>query len=214
MLVLAPSLPLDLPTLVAAAARLLYALAALALHTAVLSVPLALWLLFGPAGGVVVRVPPAVADVAARLSPALAPLAARPLALPQLHWTAAAALLALLWAAERVVRARRIAAWEVAVRDATPEQVLAAHKGWAPPGASGGGGGEPLFDSLASEVQELHSTVLGADSRPLQLDSLADVAAALQRLCQETGVEMPAGAAGSAGGLLEVTAAVRQAVGE
>ena len=238
VLVLARPLPVNLMQAVAAAAWLLNALSALAYHTSVFILPLALWLLFSP-GGAALPLPPQLLAAAAAAHPALAH-APPVLYLPPLRWPAALLLLLLLRWAELWQRAKARQAWEQQLLRATPEQVERAHSGFALPGAaaaaaaaaaggqspstgahgpgggsnSGSGGGQALPADLADEVAALYAEVLGGQgSQPIHLSTFGDAVTAVGRLCQETGVAAPAGAELSVATLAVTVQLVRQAVG-
>eukprot|EP00887_Chlorella_sp_A99_P005984 scaffold27.g5984.t1 len=212
---LAAPLPIDLPGLLAAASWLAFALALVLHQTAVLTIPLALWLLFS-SGGISLQLPAEV--VAAVAAPSLGAVLPPTLHLPQLPWTGAAGLLLLLLGAEAVLRRRATQQWELKRRLATPASVEQAHAGWAMPPAAAAAAevqqaGAQQMDQLVAEVAGLSGRVLGQDGSTLR--SLGDAVAALRTLCTQTGISMPPGADNlGPDRLLEVAARVKDAVGE
>ncbi|PRW61291.1 family transcriptional regulator [Chlorella sorokiniana] len=218
---LVPQLPAALspPVLFAAAGALLYATAWLLYNTAALTIPLALWAAFAADGSLALT--PVAAAAAAQMLPAAAdPL---PLPLPALlaaHRGAGLLLLPLLLLAlrlsEAVVLRRRQQRWEAARRAVTTADVQARFAGWALPGASNasvsaevpaasGGGAAAHHEqrqlarqqeaALLREVGQLWQAVYGEGLQAEHLQTLPDVAAAVGRLCKDTGVPVPAAAA-------------------
>ncbi|KAI7837983.1 hypothetical protein COHA_008165 [Chlorella ohadii] len=216
-----PQLPAALapPALFAAAGSLLYAAAWLLYNTAALTIPLALWAAFAADGSL--SLTPVAAAAAAQVLPA----AADPLPLPAPlagHCGAALLLLPLLLLALRVSEAavlrRRQQRWEAAKRTVTAADVQARFAGWALPGSGGSGGASFSAEvpvaaaagavhheqqqltrqqeaALLREVGQLWQAVYGEGLHADQLQTLPDVAAAVGRLCKDTGVPVPAAAA-------------------
>lgn len=195
----------------------------------------------------VARLPAAAGSAAARVAGAVLPLPAgmqQPVAAALLL----AALLVLLRASEAAVLRRRRQLWEAAQQRVTPAKVQASYAGWAPPsdapytsvpaavqqeqrqqGDSAGGQQEiaplslqatALLSVLQGEVQQLWHNVIGDGLPTSMLQSYEDVAAAVGRLSQETGVELRSPAGGGSNGsmdsgrqLLDAVLHIKHAVG-